>query len=327
MKKILIALLIIAVAVLISLSVIFLKFQKFILESAIAHELGTRVTIGEIAFDLDKEGRSLLMKEFVVYNPPGFDQAQALSYLPEITAWYDLKTLIKDNKLHVKRLNVNMKMLNVVKNKDGAMNVNALRFSLEKFDMLPMELDELLLKVDSVVFKDYTKGKKPTVQAYNVNIKAKSFEDIPSVDATVNKIVMEALSKTAIEGFGIFGVVAIAGSSVVCPVILPVGIGLIMAAEKDSYTVTMETDYENVYQASLKAAGELGEKISENKESGIIKSNMQGSKVTIKIVSQSEKETKVTVSARSLLGGKPEIAGGVICEIYQNLKPAKSKRK
>ena len=323
MKNILLTVAIIII-VIICLTVALTHPSKHFLELVMGYELGTRVTIDKIS--LDTENHVLHMKDCIIYNPEGFNRDHAIAYLPEIVVWYDMKTLIKNKRLHAKQLEINMRMLNVVKDKNGRMNVNTLKISLENLDIIPIEFDKLILNVDEVVYKDYSKGEKPRTEAYNVNIRAQSFESIPSVDDVFGKIVMESLSKTAIEGMAVFGLVAVAGSAVAGPVIIPVGIAAIVLSGKDSYTVIVEEAHDDVYDACMKSAKEMGENISESEPPGVIRVKVPGASVMIKIVKQNNKETKLTVSARKLMMSKPRIAAGALCNIYQNLKSPKSIR-
>ena len=323
MKKILLAVVIIII-IIIGLTAALTHPSKHLLELAIGYELGTRVTIDKIS--LDTKNHVLHMKGCVIYNPEGFNRDHAVAYLPEIVVWYDMKTLMERKKLYVKQLEVNMKMLNVVKDKNGRLNVNTLKISLENLDIMPIEFDKLILNVDEVVYKDYSKGERPRTEAYNVNIRAQGFESIPSVDDVFGKIIMESLSKTAIKGVAMFGLAAVAGGVVAGPVIIPIGIAAIVLSGKDSYKATIEEAYDDVYETCMKSAKEMGESISGDKALGVIRVKVPGANVTIKVVKQNDKEAELTVSARKLMISKPRIAAGVLCDIYQNLKSPESIR-
>ncbi|NQU94874.1 MAG: hypothetical protein HQ549_01405 [Candidatus Omnitrophica bacterium] len=323
MKKVLLSVAIIAI-IIICLIVTLTHLSKHLLELVLGHELGTRVTMGKIS--LDTKNHVLHMKDCVVYNPEGFNRDHAVAYLPEIVVWYDVKNLIENKKIHMKELEVSMRMLNVVKDKNGRMNVSTLKISLDNLDIMPIEFDKLILTVDEVVYKDYSKGGKPRTEAYSVNIRAQSFESIPSVDDVFGKILMESLSKTAIKGMAVVGLAAVAGGVVAGPVIIPVGIAAIVLSGKDSYKVTIEETYDGAYDACMESAKEMGGDIYGDKALGVIRLRVPGANVTIKIVRQNDKETKLTVSARKLMISKPRIAAGVLCDIYQNLESPESIR-
>ena len=93
-----------------------------------------------------------------------------------------------------------------------------------------------------------------------------------------------------------------------------------MLSGKDSYQATVLAPYEQAYQACLDETERLGRRTYENKETGIIKADIDGASVTIKVVRRQDNKTDVTVSAREFFFPSPNKAGGVLYEIAEKLQ-------
>lgn len=311
--KILVALAVIA-AILVTAAII---WSKDLLAFSIGEMLGGRVTIESIS--LDGKNHILYMKKLKVYNPGGFDESKVLAYLPEVDTAYNPGALLAHRKIHITALKIYMKTMTVTQNKDGKLNINNLRIANKTLDVLPVKIDRMTLTVDEVVYEDYTKGPKPHVEVYQVNIKAKDYEDMPSVEQVAMRIVTEALAQTAIKGAALYGVAALAGASLAGPLLLPAGAAIIFSG-KDSYEADFNVSYASAFETALKTAREMGKNISQHKETGIIGGAIDGASVRIKLVKTEKNKTHITVSARKFFFPKPRIAGGVLYEISQNVK-------
>tara|TARA_B100001964_G_C13793821_1_gene405691 strand:- start:46 stop:555 length:510 start_codon:yes stop_codon:yes gene_type:complete len=98
-----------------------------------------------------------------------------------------------------------------VKNADGQLNLDSLRVvqetegdelkkdegKEEETKMPDIQIDLLELKIDRVIYKDYTKGTPPKVKEYNVNINER-YENITDPKSFVRLIILKALKNTAI---------------------------------------------------------------------------------------------------------------------------------
>jgi hypothetical protein len=110
---------------------------------------------------------------------------------------------------------LHLKEFVVAKNKDGVLNLDSLtsfgaaKEAKDKTEEKPEEkkekgkqpdiqIDLLKLKIEKVYYKDYSKGDKPSVKEFNVNIDA-TYENITDPNALVNIIVMKALANTTIS--------------------------------------------------------------------------------------------------------------------------------
>ena len=304
-----------------ALAVTVMFYSKFLISLGIGQMLGARVTMEYLLYN--PQDHAFHIKNFRVYNPEGFDTKATLAEAPDVAGTLNPKTLLTHRKFHIPYLNVYIKTLAIVKNKQGEMNVDKLTIAHADLDKIPVQIDKLIFSTDNVVYKDYTKGTKPRVEIYNVNIKDKSYENISSVDRVASKILVDSLSQTAIKGVAIVGIAAVAAGSVAAPVVVPVAAAGIILSGKDTYYANIERKYEDVYKAALVVADEMGNISRQDKTKGIISGNIDQANVIIKLTKESETETNVAVTARKLLLAKPRIAGGVLYEIQDKLQEIK----
>ena len=233
-----------------------------------------------------------------------------------------INTLIIENKkFHIVELKIEMETLAVTKNADGVMNVDKLRISQEDpKDSGWVQIDKLVLSIGAVVYKEIRKSGKAHEEIYKLDIKDKNFEDLPSAEHVVAKILVESLSHTAIKGAAIVGVATVAGATLAGPLVIPAGVAIAISG-KNSYTTSFDKAYDYVYDTCLVVANKMGQKIYGNKDSGIIEGYMSDANIIIRITKFSENKTDVKVSARKLLLPKPAIAGAILYEIYQKINP------
>jgi hypothetical protein len=107
-----------------------------------------------------------------------------------------------------------------VKNEAGELNLDSLRAvkeaedvedpkksdtEKEKTEMPDIQVDLLELKIDKVIYKDYSKGSSPKVKEYNVNID-EQYEDISDPKSFMRLIVIKALKNTTIAKLTSFNV-------------------------------------------------------------------------------------------------------------------------
>ena len=315
MKKLLLGILAICI-IIAAIASAFIVSYKSLTEKVLGNFMGAEVKIGHILFNpIDNE---LIFKNFNVYNPPGFNPKEVLAHLPEIRGTVNRKILFRHGKLHFTALKVYMKTLAVTKDKDGIMNVDRLKFFNEDPNEIPIEIDKLTLTVDEVIYKQISKKGKSHVEIYAVGIKDKDYNDLPSVEQVVMKILLESLSKTAIKGAAIYGIVTAAGVTLAGPIVLPAGAAILIIG-KDSYTAKFDMGYEAVYEGCLEYAKQNGKGIHENKKKGIIRGSTDDASVVIKVTESGDSQTTVRVSARAIVFPRPRIAGAVLYEISQHL--------
>ena len=243
--------------------------------------------------------------------------------ITEVGVDYDLPALL-GGKLHFPLVLLDLNEMVVVKNPDGALNVDALKVAErkettpaakpEKVSKPPsLKIDVLRLNVSKVIYKDYTQGKEPLVQVFDVNLKDKTYKDIQSAQQLAALIMVEAMKPTAIKGAKIYGVAAILGAG-----FLPVGIAGTLLG-KDSGKVEFSVSFDRAYQAALDVLGKNGTIVSTNKTEGLIKADVNGHNVTAKIAKLDQGRMEIVIAARKLLIPRPEVARGILYQIQEEL--------
>jgi len=181
-------------------------FIKFTIEQAVGIATGLPLKIGSFHVGLFKP--EIIIKDFQLQNPKGY-QDRVMLDVPEIYVHYVPGSFLK-GKVHLKEIRFHMREFLVVKNEDGTSNLDTLKAiqkpkegakkgekkdSKEKKSKLVV--DNLSLKVDKVVFKDYKNPDNPKVKEYNINLD-EQHEDIKSLNAVIGVIVVKTLAKTTI---------------------------------------------------------------------------------------------------------------------------------
>jgi hypothetical protein len=128
--------------------------------------------------------------------------------VPEIYVDYDLGAFMK-GRTHLEEVRLNLKEFIVVKNVAGELNLDSLKVvkaeeeevidkdKKEKSKTRELQIDVLELRIDKVVYKDYSKGTPPKVREYNVNIDDR-FENITDPKTFGRLIIVKALANTTI---------------------------------------------------------------------------------------------------------------------------------
>ncbi|MDD5537951.1 MAG: AsmA family protein [Candidatus Omnitrophica bacterium] len=321
MKKILL----IAVIVLIALSVIaVLKDQiiKNTVTMATSQITGAPTTID--SFSLGIIQQTVTVKGFKLYNPPGFPK-EIFVDIPAIHVVFVLGDILKKN-IHFKEIEIALKELVIIKDKEGKLNVDALKVAEEPqkpkegttqeqpTGQMPLQIDLLKLSIGKIIYKDYSKGETPKIEVYDLGYKQKTYQNITSAQQLVALILSEAMKGTAIKGAKIYAASAILGVG-----FLPAGVAFTLMG-KDSAQNDFNIPFEKAYTVALNTVKTLGQVKSEDKNSGTIKVLIDKDDVTVKVQSVTEKTTRVIVQARRLLLPRPQIAGGVLQQMIDKLK-------
>jgi len=315
MKKVRIILLAIII-LLIALGVFKGPLIKSVVTLGVTQVMGTPVHIDSFAFGIFKP--TVRIKGLKIYNPEKFPK-EILIDIPEISVDYDLPTLIK-GKLHLPLIVVNLKEMVVIKNKEGALNVDSLKVAQKKEEEpkqtkpMPMQIDVLTLNISKVFYKDYSQGDQPIVKGYDVGVKEKTYKNITSAQQLAALIMVEAMGPTAIKGAGIYGAATLLGVG-----FLPAGVAGILIG-KDSGVSDFNLDYDKAYRAAIETMQKIGKVAKDDMDKGIIKAKVDATDVTIEIIKQTAGKVRVKVSARKYLIPKPEIAEGVLYQISEALK-------
>ena len=153
------------------------------------------------------------INELQLHNPQGFEDKLMVD-LPEIYVDYNLGAIM-GGKAHLEEVRLNLKEFIVVKNEAGELNLDSLRVvkeaeeaeeveeskksdtGKEKTKMPDIQIDLLELKIDKVIYKDYSKGTPPKEKVFNVKID-EQYENITNPQSFIRLIIFKALKNTTI---------------------------------------------------------------------------------------------------------------------------------
>lgn len=278
---------------------------------------GAPTSVGGLSLSIIRQ--SVKISNFKMYNPKGFPK-DILVDIPKMSIVCNLGALIT-GKIHLKYLELEIKEIGMVKNKEGQLNVDSLKVATEKSGerkknsakKLSMQIDTVSLSMGRVVSRDYSVGSQPVVKVYDINLK-KTYKNISSAQQLAALIISEPLKAAGIQGLSVYGVSILTGMAA-----LPVVAAFTFAGKdyaQEAFNVTMEKAYDTGLQA-IKIAGKV---TKENKLSGVISAEVSGARVVFKLKKLSEKSTQVTISARKFGFPQPEIALGVMYRLSRKLK-------
>lgn len=276
--------------------------------------MGVRVRIDSLSLGLARP--VIRVRGFMLYNPQGFP-GEPMIDIPKVNVDYDLTALLK-KQLRLKRVEFELKEMTVVKSKDGRLNVDELKVAGKEekpTEPIALQIDYLSLSIGRVVYKDFSKGEKPFIEIFEVNIKDKVFKNISSAQALASLVLLEALKTTAIKGAKIYALSSLAGVSMFSPV----GAAMVLAG-KDSAQESFEKSFGQAYKASLEIMSKNAKIQLEDRSAGIIKGEVDKVNVTVKIAEINGKTVRVTVTARKYMLPKPKAASAILYQISQKLK-------
>lgn len=230
MKKILTFLLLFIIAV----PVLAFIFRDALLEAAITKGVtavtGFKTEAGRVRFAFPS---TVHIEGLKIHNPKskGFNQDIFVS-IPEIYGSLNLNALLKEKKIHLPEVRLNIAEVNIEKNKEGVSNVQMLSSlggtpgatkpaptTAEKQEAMPFQLDLFELTIRRVSYADQS-GMLPSVPgakmlpkeitgatskvggmvpdrlAVDLNVEKKQFRNITDPKALVNLIVVEVLRGT-----------------------------------------------------------------------------------------------------------------------------------
>ena len=242
---------------------------------------GLKLSIRSMDFGIFKT--LIGINELQLYNPSGFVDELMID-APEIYVDYDLGAFMK-GRTHLEEVRLNLKEFIVVKNEAGELNLDSLKVvkeeekevidegKKEKTKTRELQIDVLELRIDKVVYKDYSKGTPPKVKEYNVNIDDR-FENITDPKTFGRLVILKALKNTTIARLanfdieklqrGISGTVKkTAEKALQTP-------GRAIEIGKDAGGKARETAEEKVKKA-IEAEKKAGEKVKETAEEAVEK--------------------------------------------------------
>jgi len=180
-----------------------------ILGTSISRAAHVPVSIGNTDVSFLKS--SIRLKEIRVKNPSGFKESLML-HMPLIAINFDLPAFFKGT-AHFQEIRLNLAEVVVVKNKDGKLNIDAVKpkdadkakqqkareDSKAKGKAPKLMIDKLYLTIGRVVYKDYSSGgKEPAVQTFDINIKDRVYTNIDNPSGIISLIMVEAITNTTL---------------------------------------------------------------------------------------------------------------------------------
>lgn len=170
---------------------------KEIVEYEIEQSLGINVTIEEITFS--PLAACVNLKGVTIHNPEGFYEDE-LAYLEFLRFVFDPIEMLIRKKPDIYLTALNLKRLNIIKNKEGKINLKEL-IPVEnlagKDTQTQFYFDVVVLSVGQLKYKDYSAGSKKEHQ-YTIGIKDAVFVGLKDENAVVKMIIYKAIENTDI---------------------------------------------------------------------------------------------------------------------------------
>ncbi|MCK5451251.1 MAG: hypothetical protein KAI70_05760 [Candidatus Omnitrophica bacterium] len=181
------------------------KMIEFSIERSCEMVTGVELDIKEMEWDIVKS--VIWIKDVKMYNPEGFSY-KLLADIPEIYVNYDL-SVISRGVMYLREVRVYIKEFDVVKNRQGIVNLsflkpfknktNGVELEGDKNNNIPdIKIDSLRLKADKAFYRDYSREGDPKVHVFNVNLDEK-FENITDLYTLIRLVVSQVLERTAVS--------------------------------------------------------------------------------------------------------------------------------
>ena len=175
---------------------------KTALEKTVSGISGLRLSIDDIDVGLV---RSFIKVEGLkLFNPQGF-RDEVMFEVPLLYIEYDIASLFaaakEGGRIRVRNLVFDLKVLNVIRNERGVLNLNSLnimKFKKPESAGRPVSIDRLHLKVDKVFYKDYSQPSGPKVVEFDLALD-ETYEGIDDPYSLGRLIVLRSLRQTTIS--------------------------------------------------------------------------------------------------------------------------------
>lgn len=200
----------ITVGIIVGIFVFLLVFKNTLIKTGV--EKGTKKLTG-LGLDIGDMDVGLLeskidITDMKLLNPEGFPDKVMIN-MPKLLIDFELASFFKD-RAHFETVELNLKELAVVRNKERKLNISTLKSVSEKMEEgeKPVEqkeeekapevaIDKLILTIGEVTYKDYSLRKTPLTKTFNVGIH-EVYTDITDPKKLVNLIIVRALQGTGI---------------------------------------------------------------------------------------------------------------------------------
>lgn len=192
----------IALAAVVVIGFVVNGFVSSVLSAAMSGILRTSVSIGSAS--LNPFTSTIDLRGIRVKNPKGFKDKLMLD-APQVACNLDLPSVFSDP-IHFQAIILNVKEIVVVKNKEGVLNVNAIKPQAgeskkpaKQGSQKKLKIDRLVLTIGRVTYKDYTLGPEPIVQTFDINIQNREYHNIENPAGIGSLIMFEALKNTTLS--------------------------------------------------------------------------------------------------------------------------------
>jgi len=284
---------------------------KSVVTSAASSIIGAPVHID--GFSMNVFNSTIRITGFKMYNPSGFPEGILVS-CPKVNVIFDRASLF-NHKPHFLLVEVELKEMVLTKNKEGKLNVDALKIVQQSKSLppTPMQIDLLNLKIGKIVYEDYTIGANPpSVRVFDIN-RHQSYKSIPNAQQLALLVLSVPMKAAAIKDAEIYGVAVLTGVAM-----LPVAVAVTFAG-KDSVEQSIDASIEHVYEISLEVVNRMGTITKHDASMGVIKANINGSMIALILRKGADNKTEITISARKYMLPELDIAGGVLYQILDKL--------
>lgn len=163
---------------------------------------GLKASVGGVSVGMFKAG--VRVKNLKVFQPEPFSPG-VMADIPEIYVSYRPLSLLR-RKLVFPEMRVYLRELYLVRNRNGDLNFRYLLrreregeiFPSPGEGMLSFRIEELRLRIDRIVFKDYLRGNPPRVREFRVDME-ETFHNVTDFSSLGRQILSRLLEKTALK--------------------------------------------------------------------------------------------------------------------------------
>lgn len=187
---------------------------RFALEKGVKAATGLGLQLNKCIVELKET--SFDLKGIRLENPAGFSDKYMFE-APEIYVNYAVLPIFK-KLIHLEEIRFDIDSLVIVKNEKGQLNLMSLLpeeknkeqgtekdkdqgsspTSEKKDRLFDLKVDKALLKINKIIYKDYSKGGDPVVKEFNIGI-YETFENVEGTEELVTMIINKVLIKTALS--------------------------------------------------------------------------------------------------------------------------------
>lgn len=188
---------------------------KFAIEKGVNSSIGLNLKLKKCVVEIKET--SFQLKGIQLENPVGFSDKYMFE-APEIYVNYTIMPIFK-KLIHLEEIRFDLDTLIIVKNEKGQLNLASLipeRSSQDnntdktgpqpeptqqpkkKGKPFDIKVDKALLKINKIIYKDYSKDGEPKVKEFNIGI-YETFENVEGYEELTTMIIQRILLKTALS--------------------------------------------------------------------------------------------------------------------------------